>query len=64
MDWKGCKGSGCSQIGCSVAQFACEDGGKNMKEISDCESFRGDLNLSPPEYKAETLLHTQTYYEI
>ena len=37
---------------------------KNMKEISDSESFGRDLNLWPPEYKQEMLLHTQTYYEM
>ena len=37
---------------------------KNMKEISDSESFGRDLNLWPPEYKQEMLLHTQAYYEM
>ena len=37
---------------------------KNMKEISDSESSGRDLNLWPPEYKQEMLLHTQTYYEM
>jgi hypothetical protein len=35
-----------------------------MTKISDGQSYGGDLNLWPPEYKSEMLLHTQTDYEI